>query len=84
MRKWALIGLAAVTVLSGCTRRYVVKFNNGEQIVVRGKPKQVGNSFVWKNPDGTERKASEGSIAVIEPEGMARKSKPVFTPEPMR
>ena len=85
MKKLALIGLAAMMVCCGCARRYIIKFNNGDQIVVRGKPEHRGNSYYWKNPNGEVRRVSDGSVALIEPAAMSKKEdKGPFTPETMR
>ena len=80
----ALIGLALMMGFCGCARQYLIKFNNGNTIVVNGKPKLKGNSYYWKDPNGEVQRVSEGSVALIEPASMAKDQKKTFTPETLR
>jgi len=84
MKKLALIGLAAMLSLCGCARHYIVKFNNGNQIVVKGKPEHKGHSYFIKYPNGEVKRVSDGSVALIEPASMAKKEKGPFNPETLR
>jgi hypothetical protein len=84
MNKLTLIALAALLSLCGCARHYVIKMNNGNQIVVKGKPKHRGSSYYFKDPKGQVRRISEGSVAEVEPASMANKEKGRFIPETVR
>lgn len=84
MNKLSLIALAALLSFCGCARHYVIKMNNGNQIVVKGKPKHRGNSYYFKDPKGEVRRISDGSVAEVEPARMAKKDKGPFIPETVR
>ena len=84
MKKLTIIGLAALLSLCGCARHYVVKFYNGNQIVVKGKPQHKGNSYYIKMPNGEVQRVSEGSVALIEPASMSKKDNGPFKSETLR
>jgi len=84
MKKLALVGLAALLALCGCARHYIVRLNNGHQIVVKGKPKHRGSSYYFKDSRGQVQRVSEGSVALIEPASMAKPQKGTFIPETLR
>ena len=81
MKKLIWIGLIASLSLCGCARHYVVKFNNGNKIVVCGKPKHTGSSYFLKDAKGQVQRVPDGSIAEIAPVSMFKKEKTTFVPE---
>jgi hypothetical protein len=47
-----LLLLAGALAWSGCARHYVMKLNNGTQIVTASKPKRKGAAYYFKDAKG--------------------------------
>ena len=80
MKKLVVPLLACALLLCGCARHWVMKLNNGIQITTVGKPKLKGNSYYYKDATGKVREVSQGRVAEIEPQSMAKREKGQFIP----
>jgi len=83
MKRMLLLALlAAVTLLPGCARRYVITLNNGARITTFGKPHLQGGSYIYKDPSGQPGRVSVGSVQDIAPASMVKEQKGPFLPQP--
>ncbi len=85
MKKLILPSLAMIVVLlSGCARHYVIKLNNGLQVITANKPKLKGGIYYYKDASGQIASISQSRVGEIEPASRAKKEKPPFMPEIVR
>ena len=75
--KGILLLLVLVT-LSGCTRSYVLRLNNGRQIVTSSKPKLKGANYYYKDAKGQVLTVPQARVTEVMPASMAREEKPRF------
>jgi hypothetical protein len=72
MNKLTLVFLIGLLTMCGCAHQYVIKLNNGAQIVTASKPKSKGNSYYFKDAKGREHLIPMGRVSEIEPASMVR------------
>ncbi len=66
-----LVGLGLLA-WSGCAQQYVMKLNNGHEIVTPSKPKLQGPVYHFKDAKGQDHVIPQGRVLEIEPVSMAR------------
>jgi hypothetical protein len=67
MKTWFVLALLAALLAAGCAQRYVLRLNNGQEIVAATKPKSDGHGWYrFKNADGKEMKVNELRVREIE------------------
>lgn len=76
-----LLAVCGITLLTGCTRHYVVTLNNGNQISAFGKPKRENGAYVFKDAKGQQVSIPAGRVSEVAPASMAGShSSPGFLP----
>ena len=60
-------GIAALLLLTGCARNYVITLNSGRQITTAGKPRLEGVVYTYRDMSGREGRVSAGSVSQIGP-----------------
>jgi hypothetical protein len=77
MNKAVFSLVIALIALTGCTRHYVMKLNNGSQITTATKPKLKEDVYCFKDAKGEEQKIAASRVREIEPASTAaQESKP--------
>jgi hypothetical protein len=71
-RSRSLLLLLALSLLSGCTRTYVMSLTNGGRIVSAGKPKLEGGHYVYKDVTGAKFIVPAGRVTEIAPASMSQ------------
>lgn len=71
MKAPALALLIGLLALSGCASHYVIKLNNGMQIVTASKPKLKGGVYTYKDAKGEKHFIAAGRVHELEPVSMA-------------
>ncbi|HMP81606.1 MAG TPA: YgdI/YgdR family lipoprotein [Verrucomicrobiota bacterium] len=72
MKKCLLLLCVLCLVLStGCSRRYMVTLQNGNQITAYGKPKLEDGAYVFKDGKGEERRIPRARVKEIAPVSQA-------------
>src|SRR5690349_18480523 len=72
MKKIFLPALAALFVLSGCARTYIITLSNGERISTHGKPRLERGFYYYKDASGHDGEpVPSGRIREIAPASMA-------------
>ncbi|TAK98477.1 MAG: YgdI/YgdR family lipoprotein [Verrucomicrobia bacterium] len=81
-----LLAVLAITalLLTGCARHYVITLNNGAQITCRGKPKLVGETYVYKDARGQSFGVPSLRVREVAPASMVKENQPVFKPSNAR
>ncbi len=82
MKKLVLPIALSLFVTCGCAHHYVMKLNNGMQIVTASKPRPKGGYYYYKDALGRENAIPQGRVLVIEPASMAKEETPRFKPTP--
>ncbi len=62
-----LIALATLSLLTGCSGRYVITTTNGAKIITPSKPKRVESKYVYKDGNGQIIEIPAMRVRVIEP-----------------
>ncbi len=75
MKKLLLPLLLGTLILCGCAQTYVMKLNNGTQIVTPSKPKLKGATYYYKDATGRQFMVPQSRVQVIEPASMAQEEK---------
>ncbi len=78
---WPLLFLVAAPC-GGCATHYRVRFNDGNSVVVRGKPRfdKAENRYYLKDASGREIGVSAGRIVEIAPVSMSSRDSSSFLP----
>ena len=84
MRMLLPTALLGIVLLTGCTRRYVITLNNGNQITSKGKPQLQGNSYIFEDVTGQKGFVPAGRVREIAPASMASPSSSQFKPTPQK
>lgn len=84
MNKLTLTFLLSLLTLCGCAHQYVIKLNNGTQIVTPSKPQLKGNSYHFKDAKGQEHVVSLGRVTEVGPVSMASEDYNPITPAPAK
>jgi hypothetical protein len=72
---WSL--LLSLIVLTGCARHYVLRLNNGSEIVTASKPRLKEGNYYYKDAKGEQHVLAAGRVREMAPASMAkRESKP--------
>lgn len=79
-RRWLVFGVAMALVMCGCTRRYVMTYNNGSHLTVYGKPKFQNGSYIVKDRSGKAYLVPGGRVREISPSSMVPEGKDRFNP----
>ena len=67
MKTWFVLALLAGLLATGCARRYVLRLNNGQEIIAATKPKSDGHGWYrFKDAEGVEIKVNELRVREIE------------------
>jgi Bacterial protein of unknown function (DUF903) len=82
MKRLVFVVLIGLLGLCGCAHQYVMKLNNGTEIVTPSKPKLKGSAYHFKDANGKERVVSAGRVREVEPASMAREEKKAMMPHP--
>jgi len=65
-RKLALTLLASLAVLCGCAHQYLIKIDNGDQIISPSKPKLQGTGYHFTDDAGMEHVMPQRRVVKIE------------------
>jgi hypothetical protein len=80
MNKTALpliIGLAVLTVLTGCAHTYVMRLTNGAEITTASKPRLKDGVYYFNDAKGQEHTVAAARVREVAPASMAaREDKP--------
>ncbi len=69
MKARFITAVVAALVLTGCAQRYVLRLNNGQEIVAATKPKSDGHGWYrFKDANGQEMKVNQLRVREIEPQ----------------
>jgi hypothetical protein len=69
--------LLSLVVLTGCARHYVLKLNNGSEIVTATKPRLKEGSYHYKDAKGEQHVVAAARVREMAPASVAkRESKP--------
>ncbi len=69
MKARFITAVVVALVFSGCTQRYVLRLNNGQEIVAATKPKTDGRGWYrFKDVNGQEMKVNQLRVHEIEPQ----------------
>jgi len=72
MNKILPVALAALLILTGCARTYIVTLSNGQQISTSTKPRLVNGFFYFKDSSGQDvRPVLSSNVREIAPTSMA-------------
>jgi major membrane immunogen (membrane-anchored lipoprotein) len=67
MKAWLIPAFVAALLLTGCAQSYVLRLNNGREIIAATKPKSDGHGWYrFKDADGKEVKVNELRVREIE------------------
>jgi hypothetical protein len=84
-RGLALTLLVNLAVLCGCAHEYLLKLNNGDQIIAVSKPKLQGTNYHWTDDSGMEHMIRQSRVVKIESISVIRpEEKPVAPAKPKR
>jgi hypothetical protein len=74
--------LLAIGLLAwcGCAHTYVMKLNNGAQVVSQEKPKFANGAYHYKDSAGKERSMPASRVREIEPASIAKDEQQTFKP----
>jgi len=75
MRKGFLPIVVGLCVLTGCAHHYVMKLNNGGEIVTASKPQLKEGGYTFKDAKGEEHFVSAGRVREVAPVSVAEKEK---------
>ena len=78
MKRVLLAVLLGSSLLTGCTRHYVITLNNGARITTLGKPQPQGSSYVFKDARGQPAYVPAGRVREIAPASMVKDEKSQF------
>ena len=71
MKAPALFLLIGLLALSGCASHYVMRLNNGTQIITASKPKLKNNVYTFKDAKGEKHFIGASRVHEIEPASLA-------------
>jgi hypothetical protein len=77
---FALSLLMALTLLSGCAHRYLIKLTNGDQMISISTPKVKDGNYHYRDEDGVECVIPRNRVANIETGAVESKEKKSTTP----
>jgi hypothetical protein len=80
MKRLPLLLLAITGLLAGCAHEYVMKLNNGQELMTASKPKLKGNTYHYKDAKGREITVPAGRVLEVEPASMAAEEHKPFEP----
>ena len=67
MKTWLVLPLLAAVLAAGCPQKYVLRLNNGQEIIAATKPRPDGHGWYrFKDGDGREMKVNELRVREIE------------------
>ena len=84
MKRFVLLAVAAVGLLTGCAHRYVVTLSNGTQLTAIGRPRLVDGNYVFKDASKRPVYVPSGRVREIAPASMANKENDLFTPATLK
>jgi hypothetical protein len=70
--------ILVLLAFSGCTRAYVMKLNNGRQVVTASKPKLKGANYYYKDAKGQEISIPQSRVTEVLPASMASEEQSRF------
>ena len=84
MKKAVVPLLFALFLLAGCAHHYVMKLDNGIEVVTASKPKLKEGTYTYKDAKGQEHFVAAGRVREVAPASVAAKeNKPMpFKAEP--
>jgi hypothetical protein len=83
--KLVLALLVSLTVLCGCAHQYLIKLNNGDQLISPNKPKLQGATYHFTDSSGTELVIPRSRVKKIATVTVAKEQeKPVSQPKPKK
>jgi hypothetical protein len=80
MKKLALPLLIGLVALSGCAHQYVLKLNNGRDIVTATKPKLKDGIYYFKDARGQQQMVSSARVSEVEPASMVKEERQPVAP----
>ena len=78
MKRVLLALVLSSSLLTGCTRHYVITLNNGACITTFGKPQLQGGSYVFKDAQGQPAYVPAGRVREIAPASMVKDEQSQF------
>ena len=75
MKKAALPLIIGVFALTGCAHHYVMKLDNGMEIVTASKPQLKEGTYMFKDAKGEEHFVAAGRVREVAPASVAEKEK---------
>jgi len=73
MKKAALPLLIGLMALTGCAHQYVMRLDNGSEIVTASKPRLVEGAYTFKDAKGQEQFVTAGRVREVVPASLAAK-----------
>jgi uncharacterized protein YcfL len=80
MKKSALLLWLGTLALTGCSRHYVMKLSDGQEVVTGSKPRLSGAFYSYKDAAGHKDYVPQSRVLEIEPQSMAHHEKNPFLP----
>ena len=72
MKRVLLAIVLGSSLLTGCTRHYVITLNNGARITTVGKPQLQRGSYVFKDAKGQPAAVPAGRVREVAPASMVK------------
>ena len=83
--KLALTLLVSQALLCGCAHQYLIKLNNGDQILAFSKPERQGDSYQFKDELGVKHSVPQNRVVKIKSVSVVREeAKPPAPPKPIK
>jgi hypothetical protein len=65
-RKLSLTLLLTLSILCGCAHQYIIKLNNGDQIISANRPVRQGSNYHFKDDSGMEHVIPRSRVKKIQ------------------
>ena len=75
MKKGYRFVVVGLCVLTGCAHHYVMRLNNGGEIVTASKPELKEGTYTCKDAKGAEHSVAAGRVREVAPASVAEKEK---------